>query len=59
MIDQLVILVRCLATMERTITVVLCVMVTVKTAGAFDVHDPMVCNDMHLHEFRNIDKVTR
>lgn len=59
MIDQLVIQLRNLATMERKITVVLCVMVTVMAAAAFDVHDPMVCNDMHLHEFRNIDEVTR
>lgn len=39
--------------------IVLCVMVTVMDAGAFDVHDPMVCNDMRLREFRDINEVTR
>lgn len=45
--------------MERKMIIVLCVMVTVMTAGAFDVHDPMVCNDMRLQEVRDIKEVTR
>lgn len=45
--------------MERKMIIVLCVMVTVMTAGAFDVHDPMVCNDMHLREVSDFKKVTR
>lgn len=47
-------------TMERKLIVVLCVMPLMATStGVGDIQDPLVCNDMHLLEFRDIEEVTR